>query len=153
MYHQVYFHRTAVAASAMLTALSRLLPRFRLPAGPQFLQWDDAALGAGLLEEAQASLVARELALDLFRRRRLWKCLAEDNLPHGSPGGETQGLQLRLESQGCLHEVVVTRRAPGSAQPQTKGEIYLVHKGRAGHPPLTILPWGERPSQGGLTRR
>jgi HD superfamily phosphohydrolase len=84
MYLQVYFHKTAVAAEAMLQHLARLAGGWTLPADPEaYAQIDEynvegelAAAGRALPDGARRAEF-EQLLKDLLRSRRLWKRVFE----------------------------------------------------------------------------
>lgn len=84
MYLQLYFHKTSVAAEAMMQSLSQRLGGFVLPADPdKYADLDEYNIEAALIEASKSIASDRERAAfktllrDLLRDRRLWKRVFE----------------------------------------------------------------------------
>lgn len=84
MYLQLYFHKTSVAAEAMMQHLSRMVGGFRLPADPAaYAELDEYNIEAALYAAGEGILDLKErsafhgLLSDLLRTRRLWKRVYE----------------------------------------------------------------------------
>ena len=89
MYLQLYFHKTSVAAEAMMQYLSRQLGGFTLPSTPaDYAALDETNIGTTLRQAASSQLVEPE-ELDQFNEtldglllhRRLWKRVYEISAP------------------------------------------------------------------------
>lgn len=84
MYLQLYFHKTSVAAEAMMQSLSQRLGGFVLPADPdKYADLDEYNIEAALLDAAKGLASDKDRAAfktllrDLLRDRRMWKRVFE----------------------------------------------------------------------------
>ena len=103
MYLQLYFHKTSVAAEAMMRHLAQLLGGFKLPADAvQYAEIDEYTIEAVLLEAAESLPAARKtefqhLLKDLLRKRKLWKRVFEVTSNTGKATYEAQIAKVRAQ--------------------------------------------------------
>lgn len=84
MYVQLYFHKTSVAAEAMLQAIDSQLKNFSLsPDLNEYLNTDEWSISSRIIEYAKNSLSPQNankverILLDLLYKRKLWKRVYE----------------------------------------------------------------------------
>jgi HD superfamily phosphohydrolase len=114
MYLQLYFHKTSVAAEAMMASRSARLGGFVLPADPdKYADLDEYNIEGALLEAAKALPSERERAAfrtllrDLLRDRRLWKRVFEVSAKDRDSGQALVSEACRLlDNAGIAYEKV-----------------------------------------------
>ncbi len=128
MYLQLYFHKTSVAAEAMLQHIKAKLPNWRLPANPAlYAQIDEHNFGLQLKAAAESELcnqsikddLANEID-DLLHRRRLWKRVFEvsgaSNAVRHNPSVEIA--RQNLERLGIPYEQVSSSKLLTNFRPR-----------------------------------
>jgi len=118
MYLQVYFHKTAVAADAMIRHLARHLEGWTLPASTrEFLEIDDSNMEGLLLRTARNLADPKEsleffhrLVRNLIRDRQLWKRVYEVASTSRAPASAKTLEQVRtiLSRSGYRTEEIST---------------------------------------------
>lgn len=141
MYLQLYFHKTSVAAEAMMQHLSRQLGSWKLPANvSEYAMCDEYNIGS-LLVEAGKKIIAKEnqesfhtLVYDLLYNRRLWKRVFEISGPKDRTSeSPLEKAQRTLKKHGIDFEVVssgssLTRFRPRLAHQKSSNYLRLIKK-------------------------
>ena len=119
MYLQLYFHKTSVAAEAMLQSLGTQLGGWHLPADVDaYAEVDEYRIAESLRQAANSQITdpeAKEQFLetldDLLYRRRLWKRVFEVSSADKEelPFGTLKKAQTILDSLGYRHEQVSSK--------------------------------------------
>ncbi|NDE13841.1 HD domain-containing protein [bacterium] len=145
MYLQLYFHKTAVAAEAMIKHLSRAIPGWTLPAEPeQYARIDEHNIYGALQDAAKATLSHDPEALagftgtldDLLLNRRFWKRVFEisgqvDQAAADKMTGQAESI---INAAGCPVERIssansLTRFRPrGSKDEPSRYKLRLIKK-------------------------
>jgi HD superfamily phosphohydrolase len=145
MYLQLYFHKTAVAAEAMIKHLSRAIPGWTLPAEPElYARIDEHSIYGALLDAARSRLAAKPESLaeftstldDLLLNRRFWKRVFEisgqlDQDAADKMIGQAEGI---IAAAGCPVERIssansLTRFRPrGSKDEPSRYKLRLIKK-------------------------
>lgn len=141
MYLQLYFHKTSVAAEAMMQHISSLIGGYHLPAKvADYGRLDEHNIAAELnkagqaLEEEKRDQVHR-LTTDLLLHRRLWKRVYEVSGVSKQIVHSPELVQVRrwLEEMGIAYEQVsssgsLTRFRPRRAMEKSHNYLRLVKK-------------------------
>lgn len=138
MYLQLYFHKTAVSAEAMLQHISRYLKNFRLPGnGAEYALYDETNFGSALTKATPPGQRARvsHLVSDLLNDRNLWKRVYEitSTSPHGrEPEGLLRAKSI-LDQHHLSYEQVssvgsLTRFQPKKSQGVSQNRLRLIKK-------------------------
>jgi HD superfamily phosphohydrolase len=131
MYLQLYFHKTSVAAEAMMQHLARMAGGWRLPADPEaFAGLDEYNIEGALLaagdgiEDVKQRDEFKSLVSDLLRTRRLWKRVFEvagkdavTSKPHVERACKT------IEKLGVPYERLSSASSLTNFRPRGEGEI------------------------------
>ena len=145
MYLQLYFHKTAVAAEAMIKHLFRHIPGWTLPADPElYARIDEHSIYGALLDAAKSRLGKKpdELADftatldDLLLNRRIWKRVFEISGQDDRSAGEGMMAQAEdiIARAGCPVERIssansLTRFRPrGSKDEPSLFKLRLIKK-------------------------
>lgn len=131
MYLQLYFHKTSVAAEAMIQHLARLAGGFYLPADPDaFADVDEynieatlLAAGASITSETERTAFSG-LVRDLLRTRHLWKRVYEvtgKSLQTASP--HIERASKIIEGLGVPFERLSSAGSLTNFRPRGEGEI------------------------------
>jgi len=145
MYLQLYFHKTAVAAEAMIKHLSRAIPGWTLPAEPeQYARIDEHNIYGALHDAAKAALSHDPEALagftgtldDLLLNRRFWKRVFEisGQVDQAAADKMTGRAESIISAAGCPVERIssansLTRFRPrGSKDEPSRYKLRLIKK-------------------------
>ena len=144
MHMQVYFHKTGVAADAMLQALAKKIGGWTLPAGlDEFADCDEYQIGGLLLkaiDEAQqlsplAKTECKQLLRDVLYDRRLWKRVFEvsgtkdDSLnQHALKVAENTLSDLGVSYEKASNQAVLTKFKPRNGAGQSQNSLRLLRK-------------------------
>lgn len=157
MYLQVYFHKTSVAAEAMLKHMSRKLGDWRLPCRPEdYAKIDEHNVGAILLEAARTTIDSPEERLrfqtsleDLLYNRRLWKRVYEissggEHARHISAGVVMEKAKQIIHKMGYEFEQIsstssLTRFRPRAADEPSRNYLRLIKKDERQFPRVTPI--------------
>lgn len=113
MYLQLYFHKTAVAAEAMLKHLVRDIRGWTLPAVPeQYAAFDEHSIHGALMDVAHRMIGEDAVALDEFRstlddlllNRRFWKRVFEISGQGAESSAESSGDDLIAQAERIIAE-------------------------------------------------
>ena len=145
MYLQLYFHKTAVAAEAMIKHLARYIGGWTLPTEPElYARIDEHSIYGALLDAAKSRLAQKPEELadftstldDLLLNRRFWKRVFEISGQDDQSAGE--GMMARAEEiikkAGCPVERIsnsnsLTRFRPrGSKDEPSRFKLRLIKK-------------------------
>jgi len=154
MYLQVYFHKTAVAAEAMMQHLGRKLGNFRYQAAREnYAELDEISIGPVLreagkkklgdgIEFAEYNRVVRDLLMD----RRLWKRVFEEAGRGDSKVSDARVNKARkiIEGMGADYELIstansLTRFHPRKEDEDSRNYLRLVKKGPRQFPTVTPI--------------
>jgi HD superfamily phosphohydrolase len=149
MYLQVYFHKTAVAAEAMMQNLSRRLGGWRFPADIEsYAELDEVSVGQVLenaasqalklpLERAEFSRLLRDLLYD----RRLWKRVYEvaGKADLKASQASLDRAKAIISREGVDWEMIstatsLTRFSPRSEDGRSSNYLRLIKKGERQFP-------------------
>jgi HD superfamily phosphohydrolase len=122
MYLQLYFHKTSVAAEAMMSHLAKLLGGWTLPADPlAYAELDEYNIEGALTDAARALRSRPEqrqfsaLLRDLLRTRRLWKRVfevtAHDDAGRATVRSSTAEASRIIEALGIPYETISSSSA------------------------------------------
>jgi HD superfamily phosphohydrolase len=141
MYLQLYFHKSSVAAEAMMRHLTDILQGWRLPARVEsYAAIDEYNIGQALYEAARVLRSPEErdgvivLVADLLYNRRLWKRVYEISGPTQSLSMQTvEEVQKILTRHGIRHQLVssgnsLTRFQPRGADSRSRNYLRLIRK-------------------------
>lgn len=141
MYLQLYFHKTAVAAEAMMQHIAVVMGGFRLPAKvAAYAKIDEFSIGNELLKAAAGLPVDRRdqvanLTNDLLYHRRLWKRIYEvtSNRPELTRSFGLRQVKDLLERQEIPYEELssgnsLTRFRPREGNAPSQNYLRLVKK-------------------------
>ena len=143
MYLQLYFHKTSVAAEAMIKKITKLLPGWTLPLDVNaYTSIDEYNMPSVLLDAAKSNIrdkkqfeEFREIVEDLMYHRRLWKRafeVASNNGPAASIESIDEaatviaGLGLKFEKVSSSNSL--TRFRPRSADEPSGNRLRLIKK-------------------------
>ena len=129
MYLQLYFHKTAVAAEAMIKNLSRYIPGWTLPAEPElYAKIDEHNIYGALLDAAKSRLVGQSGQIaefmttldDLLLNRRIWKRVFEISGQDDLSAGEGMIVQAEniIAKSGCPVERISSANSLTSFRPR-----------------------------------
>lgn len=130
MYLQLYFHKTSVAAEAMMQHLSRRLGGWNLPVDPEaFAALDEYNIEAELRLAAASQSpserhVSEGLIKDLLRNRRLWKRVYEIATVDSVSGRQaTEKASEALTTLGAEFEQVSSANSLTTFRPRREHEM------------------------------
>jgi HD superfamily phosphohydrolase len=140
MYLQLYFHKSSVAAEAMMWHLTEKLHSWRLPARlDQYAAIDEYNIGAALWEAARSLNPAEQAAVhvlvaDLLYNRNLWKRVYEISGAKGQLNTSTsQAAKAILQAHGITHQEIssgnnLTRFQPRRGSDRSHNYLRLIRK-------------------------
>jgi HD superfamily phosphohydrolase len=145
MYLQLYFHKTAVAAEAMIKHLARYIPGWTLPPEPaKYAKIDEHSIHAALMDAANEKLAGNKEALadfsatmdDLLLNRRFWKRVFEISGHDSQESGEEvlKRAEAIIARAGCPYERIssansLTRFRPRSSKDEpSRYKLRLIKK-------------------------
>ncbi len=141
MYLQLYFHKSSVAAEAMMRHLTDILQGWRLPARIEsYAAIDEYNIGQALYEAAKILRSPEErdglivLVADLLYNRRLWKRVYEISGPaHSLSLQKIQEVQAILQRHGIRHQLIssgnsLTRFQPRGTESRSRNYLRLIRK-------------------------
>ncbi|MBC7530610.1 MAG: HD domain-containing protein [Oligoflexus sp.] len=128
MYLQLYFHKSSVAAEAMMRHLCNTLGDWRLPARIEnYAAIDEYNIGNALWEAAKklpAPLQEETVVLvaDLLYNRRLWKRVYEVTVPRGKPAAlGLEKVKTLLQAKGITFQEISSENSLTRFQPKGSG--------------------------------
>ncbi len=141
MYLQLYFHKSSVAAEAMMRHLTEILQGWRLPARVEsYAAIDEYNIGQALYEAAQVLTSTEEresliiLVADLLYNRRLWKRVYEVAGPaHSISLEKIHEVLAILQKHGIRHQLIssgnsLTRFQPRASNGRSRNYLRLIRK-------------------------
>ena len=141
MYLQLYFHKSSVAAEAMMQSIANKLGDWRLPADIEtYATIDEYNIGQEMYKAAEEKLNSEELILlkqqldDLLYNRRLWKRVFELSGPPSQVSEEHLSLVASLLKQANIpFEIVstgssLTRFSPRHKNQKSSNYLRLIKK-------------------------
>ena len=157
MYLQLYFHKTSVAAEAMIKYLSRQLKGWTLPVDPvAYAKVDEYNIGSHLLSAA-GNIIQDQKQLEKFKRtaedllfnRRLWKRVYEissagEHARHVSAGVVMEKAKDIIRGLGYDFEQIsstssLTRFRPRAADEPSRNYLRLIKKDERQFPRVTPI--------------
>lgn len=152
MYLQLYFHKSSVAAEAMMRHLTQGLAAWRLPAKVEhYAAIDEYNIGQALYEAAQILPSAEErdsliiLVADLLYNRRLWKRVYEVSGPSSQISLDAiQTVQDILQKHAIRHQMIssansLTRFQPRDAGKRSRNYLRLIRKDEQQRPRVSAI--------------
>ena len=140
MYLQLYFHKSAVAAEAMMRHLCNTLGDWRLPAKIEnYAAIDEYNIGNALWVASEKLPIPKQeetriLVADLLYNRRLWKRVYEATAPKNKPAGDVLGkVKKILDAQGVTYQEIssensLTRFQPRGGNIRSSNYLRLIKK-------------------------
>jgi HD superfamily phosphohydrolase len=140
MYLQLYFHKSAVAAEAMMRHLCNALGDWRLPAKIEnYAAIDEYNIGNALWVASEKlpnpkQEETRVLVADLLYNRRLWKRVYEATAPKNKPPGEVmEQVKRLLDAQQVTYQEIssensLTRFQPRADNIRSRNYLRLIKK-------------------------
>ncbi len=140
MYLQLYFHKSSVAAEAMMWHLTAMLRSWRLPARLEnYTAIDEYNIGQALWEAAQQlpkeqRQLAEIMVADLLYNRNLWKRVYEISGTRGEINRRSiETVTEVLESKGVRHQEIssansLTRFRPRQGPEKSTNYLRLIKK-------------------------
>jgi len=157
MYLQLYFHKTSVAAEAMIKFLSRSLRGWTLPVDPvAYAKIDEYNIGSHLVSAAN-NMIQDQKQLEKFKRtaedllfnRRLWKRVYEisssgEHARHVSAGVVMEKAKEIIRGMGFDFEQIsstssLTRFRPRTADEPSRNYLRLIKKDERQFPRVTPI--------------
>lgn len=140
MYLQLYFHKSAVAAEAMMRHLCNALGDWRLPAKIEnYAAIDEYNIGNALWVASEKIAQPKQdeirvLVADLLYNRKLWKRVYEATAPKGkSTTDVTERVKQILDAKGVTYQEIssensLTRFQPRSGNLRSNNYLRLIKK-------------------------
>lgn len=140
MYLQLYFHKSAVAAEAMMRHLCNALGDWRLPAKIEnYAAIDEYNIGNALWVASEKIPKAKQeeiriLVADLLYNRKLWKRVYEATAPKNKPAGEAmEKVKKLLDAQHVTYQEIssensLTRFQPRAGNVRSHNYLRLIKK-------------------------
>lgn len=140
MYLQLYFHKSAVAAEAMMRHLCNALGDWRLPAKLEnYAAIDEYNIGNALWVASEQLPKAKQdetrvLVADLLYNRRLWKRVYEATAPKNKPAGQImEKVKKLLDDHHVTYQEIssensLTRFQPRGGNSRSRNYLRLIKK-------------------------